>query len=643
MSFQLLNIAVYNSRGERREIAFAPGKVNIITGGSKTGKTALIYIVDYCLGRNECAVPAGVIRDTVAWYAVRIQAANSQVVIARPAPPEGQQTISDVYLEVGGDLALPEFADLQKNATTNTLRSFLTEAVGIGPNEHVPPGGQSREPLTANFSHTCFYLFQPQDYIAKRNILFYRQDEPFIPQAIVDTMPYFLGAVGDDRLEKLQELRRLRREVKLLERRLAEEDSLRGHDNSKAMSLLAEAQQIGLLPPGEAPGDFDQLIETLRSVLEWQPQTPPYQKETTLRDLQDRREQLTEQARTLEREIEAAKAFALRQAGFSHEVVEQRNRLVSINLYSSDVEAHTCPLCNQELGSPTPTATNVIQSLAEIQKQMEAVARQRPRLDAYISEREERSSQARQALTENRTAIEAVVAQQELLQQHRNRQAAQARTVGRISLFIESLRQSVDEDGGLKDRLAKARSRVDELEGELGDEAVEDRVDVALRMISGQISDWAKELDLEHSECPLEFDLARLTVVAFRDNGKVRLLEMGSAENSMGYHLVTHLALHKWFIEKERPVPHFLMLDQPTQVYFPGDPPPDGSLGTLDDEDRQKAKHMFKFLFDVVESLAPNFQLIITDHANLREQWFQKAVIQRWWGDEKLIPASWIP
>src|SRR5438128_1401608 len=92
MSFQLLNIAVYNARGDRREITFHPGMVNIVTGGSRTGKTALIYIVDYCLGRTECTVPAGIIRDSVAWYVVRIQAPGTQIIIGRPPPPDGQQT-----------------------------------------------------------------------------------------------------------------------------------------------------------------------------------------------------------------------------------------------------------------------------------------------------------------------------------------------------------------------------------------------------------------------------------------------------------------------------------------------------------------------------------------------------------------------
>ena len=40
----------------------------------------------------------------------------------------------------------------------------------------------------------------------------------------------------------------------------------------------------------------------------------------------------------------------------------------------------------------------------------------------------------------------------------------------------------------------------------------------------------------------------------------------------MGYHLATMLALHEYFASRtENPVPNFLIVDQPSQVYFPSD------------------------------------------------------------------------
>lgn len=191
MSLQIITLAIYNRTGERREIRFELGKVNIITGASKTGKTALIDIVDNCLGRNEFTIPSGVIRDTVSWYVLHLQLPNNQAVIGRPAPTEGAATTSDVFLEVGGDLQLPDFESLRRTTNSNALADFLTEAVGIRANEHVPSEGQSRAPLQANIKHTRFLLFQPQYRIADRNLMFFRQEEPFVPQSIKDTLPFF--------------------------------------------------------------------------------------------------------------------------------------------------------------------------------------------------------------------------------------------------------------------------------------------------------------------------------------------------------------------------------------------------------------------------------------------------------------------
>jgi ABC-type phosphonate transport system ATPase subunit len=42
---QILEIVLYGRNGAKRVVSFRPGHVNIITGQSHTGKTALIAIV----------------------------------------------------------------------------------------------------------------------------------------------------------------------------------------------------------------------------------------------------------------------------------------------------------------------------------------------------------------------------------------------------------------------------------------------------------------------------------------------------------------------------------------------------------------------------------------------------------------------
>ena len=66
---------------------------------------------------------------------------------------------------------------------------------------------------------------------------------------------------------------------------------------------------------------------------------------------------------------------------------------------------------------------------------------------------------------------------------------------------------------------------------------------------------------------------------------------------------------------------HFLILDQPSQVYFPSYDSYkalDGEMSDLQElgADVLAVRRMFTFLFDVVEQLKPNLQIIVLEHAN---------------------------
>lgn len=50
--------------------------MNVITGASKTGESALIDVVDYCDGNGECRVPEGPIRRAVSWFGLRLKASR---------------------------------------------------------------------------------------------------------------------------------------------------------------------------------------------------------------------------------------------------------------------------------------------------------------------------------------------------------------------------------------------------------------------------------------------------------------------------------------------------------------------------------------------------------------------------------------
>jgi hypothetical protein len=217
----------------------------------------------------------------------------------------------------------------------------------------------------------------------------------------------------------------------------------------------------------------------------------------------------------------------------------------------------------------------------------------------------------------------------------------QARTTGKISQYVETA-SSTDTSSNLHAQIEAARARVAVLERELDPEAIREKLGAFLNIVGHYMTAYSEALELEHRGSQLRLDIRNLTVVADTLDGPVPLFRMGSGENWVGYHVIAHLALHKWFRQKDRPVPGFIIFDQPSQAHYPPERDAEGSLDVLTDEDQTAVLQLFKLISDVAAEIAPNLQIIVMDHADLRREWFEQAVADRWRGGNKLIPQDWI-
>lgn len=97
------------------------------------------------------------------------------------------------------------------------------------------------------------------------------------------------------------------------------------------------------------------------------------------------------------------------------------------------------------------------------------------------------------------------------------------------------------------------------------------------------------------------------------------------------------LALHRWFRDQRRPVPGFLVLDQPSQAHYP----PDTDVDTVEDADRQAVRRLFRLMNEASEEIGQEFQLIVLDHARFEDDWFEAAIVEEWLGGVGLIPEGW--
>lgn len=315
--------------------------------------------------------------------------------------------------------------------------------------------------------------------------------------------------------------------------------------------------------------------------------------------------------------------------------------MISIGVFDSDPN-HSCPLCSNplEAGSAIPQAEDVRSSLQQLSAQLESVSRNAPHIEKAIADLEEQLGKVHVDLGKNREAMIAVRQADERLRLMKDDAARKAHILGRISLYLESM-PDLPDTRSHESRAAHLRSEIEALEGLLSSDVIQERMESIVAILGSEMSEWARKLELEHSKYLLRFNLKKLTIVADTPEGPIPMSRMGSGENWVGYHLIGHLALHKWFALQKRPVPRFLFLDQPSQVYFPPEPAVDRSIEELGDDDRHDLRRMFELIFKAVEAVAPEMQVIITEHADINEGWYQDAVRERWRGGLKLVPEDW--
>ena len=164
---------------------------------------------------------------------------------------------------------------------------------------------------------------------------------------------------------------------------------------------------------------------------------------------------------------------------------------------------------------------------------------------------------------------------------------------------------------------------------------MDERKQSALSRIQEDMTKWAKELQLEHCDNPYRLDLNKVTVIVDKPERPVPLKQLGSGSNWVGVHLIAYFALQHYFIGAKRPVPRFMFLDQPSQVYFPSE---------FDEKktDWNEVNKIYQFVIDRTTELQGQLQVIIVDHADLKKDSFREFIRENWWPDDKnLVPIDW--
>ncbi|MBD3615374.1 MAG: DUF3732 domain-containing protein [Gracilimonas sp.] len=651
MSFQIKKICLYNLKGDRRDIEFEIGQVNIICGESGTGKSAIIDIVDYCLGRSKFKVFEGVNRGVISWYAILLQFEGEQLFIAKPQPDIDVESQSGSYILRGSKIELPSIEELSIEYNDDSLDALISNMTGITPIDSINNETRSTSSYKIKFKHSKYYLFQNQTLIDNENQLFWRQDDDYIPQNIKDTLPYFLGAVKEEKIEITQKLREAKKTLNSQIKKLREAEAIVSNRYEQGQRLLFEAEQIGLNVNSDV--NKEAIIEELRKVEGWNPnEFLESYKDSNILELQDDLENLRDEFKKNQRELHSLRSFINSSDEYKDSVTTQKSRLISLKLFNNK-ESNFCPVCNSKLNEKNEIVVHLENTLQKLNKSLESVTNEKPAMNERLGFLQERMSELREDIRNKELEIHTVISNQQEAKKMRDRTAEISKILGRISLFLENVK-AIGVSKELEENVIEAEVLVQTLEEKLSEFDEEQLLESIFNLISKYMGIILNDLNHEFKDSAFRFDLNKLTVIADSKNGAIPLYRMGSGKNWLGCHLATLLSIHRVFIERNRPVPRFIILDQPSQPFFPSQNDYDLFIKELEEgvnseeatSDLAVVRNLFDALFNFVEVVKNDFQIIVLEHAEYQDDQYQKAVIEDYWHTDinspSLIPKRWL-
>ena len=636
---QIAKIVLYKDNQHVRVVPFNRGKVNIIVGDSKTGKSALIDIVDYCLASDDCHVASGIIRRNVYWFALVVDFGQDLYMFARQNPDiKDVSAVNEMFFAKVNESYIPAFDDIYPNTNIDSVKQFLAAKIGLSENVQTVDDGGTRDPLPVTFKHSRQFCFQPQSLIANPELLFYHTTNTFALQALKDAFPYLVGAVREDVLIIEQRIKALKKDLRQLKTKKNEQDEMANEQSSLALSLLEEAKSVGLFIFSNVEKIKDK-IAALQEVTKWEPSKSVVHTTTNIdseiQKLINQRVQYLEQLGDVQEKISIAKRYGEEDEMYVSELKAQHQRLKSIELIPGE-DRSCCPLCHQALNEEFPKVSQIYSSLEKISSALQDSQKQTLRNQKYIAELILEESNIKSHISQIEDSIHALYQNKEDACRLRDLNVQRGKVIGRISLFLEKL-QVKDRDN-IDYRINELESKIEEQYALISKSTKEDLLVSKTGIINAYLNrDWKKTLDLEDEDAIVTFEPKKMQLFTISEDEKyVPLYKLGSGANWVGYHLLLHFALHMYFVKNNRPIPRFLFLDQPSQIYFSSD-----SSDLSKCKDIEAGKRMFKFIIDRTNELGGCFQVIMTEHANIKEPYIQQNVIEEWYESNKLIPEEW--
>lgn len=625
-------IGVIDKVEKKHFVEFNSG-VNVITGRSSTGKSAILEIFDYCFGSREFTIPSGVITKSAKIYFMVLAVNETFLIIGRS--PDSKK----IFLKE--ETTLPDITDINLNFfETKYYSSDFNVELGHYFGLDIKDVEEDLESLVyrtkrkgrPSIRNTVPFILQHQNLIANKHSLFYRFDQKEKREQTIDQFKIFSGFVTQEYYILKQKITEKEKELKKLNNQKAALDTQRNFNKSRVKDLLDEYEVITgnklieddpyliVINPGSYLDKLDDVeikadYDSDKSIIELKEQKEIYYK------LNSQKRSLSTKLNDISQSIDYVNKYK-----------EDLNHV--INEGDAKIYLSNCPFCNS-------SHENIYEEANELEEAIDWLNSELKKspylLDSFESDKKEKEKELNIINYEINEVKSRIVKLNEITEKLKVNKGLEIQAQ-KIKLKIENILEilELENNKSLQLSIDRTSKELTELRKKIkADFNVERKLKDAEKYINETMKTLGDCFEFEESYKPinLRFSLESFDLWHEGKDEKIYLRSMGSGANWLSSHITLFLSIQRYFASiKESKIPTILFIDQPSQVYFPTEikdndsefdakklKEKEGDLDNLDD-DIVSVTNLFnqlvKYVEDTLLETGIEPQIIVTDHAD---------------------------
>lgn len=614
MKFNIEKILLWTEKYGIRELKFEPNKVNIITGDSGTGKSAILQIIDYCFFSSSSKISEDKINENTLWYGLRININDKKYTIARSKLLEGGSVSNSYFFSSTGEV--PE--QIEENNTEDAIKALLETEFNIDKDVSFPSGyGSNSLRAGSKISLRYFLMFNTISVNiieSDQDVFFDKQNE----SRYRDALPRIFDiATGIESLENIllkerkivleSDLNRLRKKQKELSKHketFAEEKN----------DIIKRAREFSLI---DSTTDRDRALEELESTIN----TPiSSDVEVEIENIPDR-QGVEKQRFIILRKIKNLFRFSKEYSTFKSSISEVDDSLKPIEYLKDSFEL-----------VKTSHFDSLISSLTEELDTIRTARKGNTPIDRQVNDE---IAKLRGDLKRLDTQLSQIPSTNQSFESERDKFIFLGEVKSKLEIYsgadTSNPNQFDTEIAGIIENL-EALNIVD----------TEERRKLTISLIEEIITEYMSltENSLDNYKDYLPVFDYKNKALKLRKPKTSFIENVGSSSNHMFLHLFFSLAMHEVVFANKSPfVAPFLVIDQPSRPYYGADGNRKGDDKLSDDYRISKAFNLLDEYVKLRNENGGEFQMIVFEHVppSVFENLPNTHLVEEFWNGNALI------